>query len=198
MSSNTFFEIVFIGYDYHEENERGEKRPDYEIGSVYNMFRIFTTEPISKMSELIKENMKKNEIDEDYVHHIIVTDLKYDKLKYMSIFITRHIFLPDGTKWVSLEYDASDFKGRNPEDCNFKEGDKVEFVNYDKTIYSGVVLTQPITPEYLARTNTTADETDDSYIVLAGLDEIPSELTEDEYFDRHYHVTSDSIFRRRV
>ena len=93
----------------------------------------------------------------------------------------RWLFLPNGTLFSHTfpgdeEIERSiEYKGREHEDCHFKEGDIVEMMD-DETVTLGIVLQQPPTPAKVEKVRNklrdmgmpenTIDGSEDRYIIL--------------------------------
>ena len=130
----------------------------------------------------------------DGLHHIDVTEIPLNKMVEDGEFVSMYTFLPDGTLYMSKEYNNlwgdANFKGRNPEELPLKVGDKIMWPDSD-SVHFGVVYGLPPKIgkfDYL-------DAFDDSYTVLEGFDEIPENLSDEEYMLRHQHIDVNHVFK---
>lgn len=140
------------------------------------------------------ENADKT-IGEGQLHHIIVSEIPLDRCIEDDEFVKQYTFLPDGSMYVVKEYrnlyGDMEFCGRDKDEVPLKVGDKVEWVGMNCLCF-GVIHSLPPRRgvyKYL-------DAFDDCYTVLEGIDELPEEVTNEEYATRHKHVDVNSVFKR--
>jgi len=215
-TSKTIFELEAC----YVENKYNKKKdvhlpPSYPL-KLESCRQIGYFSSLRKAESAIKETVKENSnAGWETLYCFYVTEYLIDE-RYYNV-VTRRSYLSDGkleetclTFEGDCGYDRMDlenclsktpeelhrmgiFPGRRPEEMRFKEGDLVEYVEYNKRVVLGIVVSTPRTVEYAreqAKKNGYfhQDCSDDMYNILT---DFP--LTKEEMENGHPHSHCDTI-----
>jgi hypothetical protein len=139
------------------------------------------------------EQVREQIFDRKMIHHLDVTEVPVGVPVDDDEFITKRVYLPDSSLYIACTYrnlcGDSKFLGRKYDEYPMANGDICEvFIN--GRIIKGVIYAEP--PALGAFKN--LDAFDDSYTVLVGLDELPDDVSEDEYMRLHEHYSTCDVF----
>lgn len=131
----------------------------------------------------IRRMLQEDGLLAEYVWFFMITEIPFGRdLYYDHILCEERIYLSNGDFFAqspALYGRSRRFKGRDPEDCAFKQGDIVMvFRGEDNVVSFEIVVSQPPTPAFCKEHPASYNGWDDSYLTLNG---------DGPYMDCHSH-----------
>ena len=121
----------------------------------------------------IRRLLQEDDLLVEYLWFFVITVIPFGRdLYYDHVLCYNRIYLSNGNLFTQspvLYGRSRKYRGRNPEDCAFKQGDIVMvFRGEDSPVSFEIVAAQPPTPEFCKEHPASYSGWDDSYLTIRG------------------------------